>query len=292
MTNSHFTSHFTNKYQKDVALFHETAGHPIEYVPTVIPLERSINRTIWTVEELVEYLHASCDNSEEFNQSYLALLSGMNKAYDKSASQEFPKTEKERIIAQSDALGDANYFINGTANEMGVDLEPVHDKIQEANMSKFYQNEDGTYYAKFREDGKILKSPNFYPPEEGIKAEIEEQLKGKMTYDTYSSPLDVSKFIAKFAPELKELRNKNDKVTVTTSYTHQNVTVEVTLYNGSRKSVAVQFKDLYDMLSDIHVEPTWEIVDKYFTSGQFDAYKDTLTFQSVLITHKTPKIID
>lgn len=288
MTNSHFT----NKYQKDVALFHETAGHPIEYVPTVIPLERSINRTIWTAEELVEYLHASCSNLEEFEQAYSSLLEGINKAFIKSASQEFPKTEKERIVAQSDALGDTNYFVNGTADEMGVDLEPIHDEIQKANMSKFYRKEDGTYYAKFREDGKILKAPTFAPPEEGIKAEIEEQLKGTEIHDSHSLSLDVSELVSRFAPELVELRNKHDRVLTKVSHINQNVIVELTLHNGSRKSVAISFKDLYKILPEVHVEPTWEIVAKYFTSGQFDAYKDVITFQSILIVHKNPKNID
>lgn len=200
---------FTNKYQNDVALFHETAGHPIEYTPTVISQERSINRTIWTAEELVEYLHASCSNIEEFNEAYLTLLAGMNKAYAKSESQEFPKTEKERIVAQSDALGDANYFINGTFDEMGVDGEKIHNEIQKANMSKFYQKEDGTYYAKFREDGKILKAPSFTPPEEGIKAEIERQMSNITLVENLMFSFEYSEFMDRlgFDPMTDQLVN-------------------------------------------------------------------------------------
>lgn len=174
MTNT--INHFTNKYQNDVALFHQIAGHPIEYSPAIIDPKRSLNRTIWTGEELVEYLHASSSNQEEFHQMYLDFLDGLNAAFDKSSKQPFPSTELDRLSAQSDALGDANYFIHGTFDEMGVDGEKIHDQIQKANMSKFYQNEDGSYYAEFREDGKILKSPDFNPPEEDIQTEIVRQI--------------------------------------------------------------------------------------------------------------------
>lgn len=64
-----------------------------------------------------------------------------------------------------DALGDLTYVIYGMAIEMGVNLDSVLEEIQRSNMSKL--GEDGKPI--FREDGKVLKGPNFSPPNlEGV----------------------------------------------------------------------------------------------------------------------------
>jgi predicted HAD superfamily Cof-like phosphohydrolase len=56
-----------------------------------------------------------------------------------------------------DALGDILYLVYGSAVSMGVDLEPFIREIHRSNMTKT----DGVV----RGDGKILKGPNYSPPD-------------------------------------------------------------------------------------------------------------------------------
>jgi predicted HAD superfamily Cof-like phosphohydrolase len=62
----------------------------------------------------------------------------------------------------ADALGDQLYILCGTILKHGLQhkIEEVFDEIQRSNMSKL--GEDGKPI--FREDGKILKGPNYSKP--------------------------------------------------------------------------------------------------------------------------------
>jgi predicted HAD superfamily Cof-like phosphohydrolase len=66
------------------------------------------------------------------------------------------------IVGIADALGDQLYILYGTILKHGLQhkIEEVFDEIQRSNMSKL--GEDGKPI--FREDGKILKGPNYTPP--------------------------------------------------------------------------------------------------------------------------------
>jgi predicted HAD superfamily Cof-like phosphohydrolase len=66
-------------------------------------------------------------------------------------------TDKERIIKLADALGDMVYVIFGTAICWGIDLASVLDAIHTSNMTKSLEN--------LRADGKVLKGPEYQPPE-------------------------------------------------------------------------------------------------------------------------------
>lgn len=167
---------FTNSLQNHVKDFHLAFNHPVSSKPTPMSLERAINRSVWTTEEIVEYLASSVSTKEEFSHAYYEFLQGVQKAYMKSLNGEFPQTDEDKVVAQADALTDASYFINGSFVEIGVDAEPVFNIVQGANMSKLFVAEDGTKYAKYREDGKIQKSEFFYQPEQFIKEEILKQI--------------------------------------------------------------------------------------------------------------------
>ena len=52
------------------------------------------------------------------------------------------------------------YVIFGMAIESGMDLDSVLAEVQASNLSKLMP--DGS--VKLREDGKVLKGPNFFPP--------------------------------------------------------------------------------------------------------------------------------
>lgn len=73
--------------------------------------------------------------------------------------------EANNIVDQADALADALYFLLGTADDMGIDLEPIFDIVHKCNMNKL--GPDGKPI--HREDGKILKPEGWTGPEEEIK---------------------------------------------------------------------------------------------------------------------------
>lgn len=66
------------------------------------------------------------------------------------------------MIEVADALGDMLYILCGTIIEHGMQykIEEVFEEIQKSNMSKL--NIDGKPI--FREDGKVLKGPNYFKP--------------------------------------------------------------------------------------------------------------------------------
>ncbi len=66
------------------------------------------------------------------------------------------------IVEIADALGDMLYILCGTILEHGLQhkIEAVFDEIQRSNMSKL--GEDGKPI--YREDGKVMKGPNYFKP--------------------------------------------------------------------------------------------------------------------------------
>jgi predicted HAD superfamily Cof-like phosphohydrolase len=60
----------------------------------------------------------------------------------------------------ADALGDLDYVIAGTATEMGIPHDAIVAEIHRSNMSKL--GSDGKPI--LRDDGKVLKGPNYTPP--------------------------------------------------------------------------------------------------------------------------------
>lgn len=60
----------------------------------------------------------------------------------------------------ADAFGDILVVTIGTALTFGLDIEEIMRRIHTSNMSKL--GEDGKPI--YREDGKVLKGPNYEPP--------------------------------------------------------------------------------------------------------------------------------
>lgn len=65
--------------------------------------------------------------------------------------------DKKKIAKE---LADLLYVVYGTAATFGIDIDRVFDEVHQSNMSKL--GEDGK--PVYREDGKILKGPNYQPP--------------------------------------------------------------------------------------------------------------------------------
>lgn len=66
------------------------------------------------------------------------------------------------LVEIADALGDKMYILFGTILKHGLQykIEDIFDEIQRSNMSKL----DDSGQPIFREDGKILKSKNYFKP--------------------------------------------------------------------------------------------------------------------------------
>lgn len=67
------------------------------------------------------------------------------------------------MVEVADALGDLMYILFGTIMKHGMQhkIVEVFEEIQRSNMSKL--GEDGKPI--YREDGKVLKGPNYFKPD-------------------------------------------------------------------------------------------------------------------------------
>ena len=67
------------------------------------------------------------------------------------------------LVEVADALGDMLYILCGTIIEHGLQykIEEVFEEIQRSNMSKLGADGEPIY----REDGKVLKGPNYFKPD-------------------------------------------------------------------------------------------------------------------------------
>lgn len=69
--------------------------------------------------------------------------------------------ENKDIVEVADALVDILYVTYGAAHSFGIPIETCFNIVQASNMSKL--GEDGKPI--YREDGKIMKGPNYTPPD-------------------------------------------------------------------------------------------------------------------------------
>lgn len=116
-----------NKMQQQVQEWHRKFGVPVADRPVFIEGNRRALRVRLIQEELDE-LDVACVRGD--------------------------------LVEVADALADLLYVTFGTAAEFGLDMEPIFDEVQRSNMSKLFP--DGL--AHHRDDGKVLKGPNFKPP--------------------------------------------------------------------------------------------------------------------------------
>lgn len=77
--------------------------------------------------------------------------------------------ENNDLVEVADALGDMLYILCGTILEHGMQhkIQEVFEEIQRSNMSKLGADGKPIY----REDGKVLKGPNYFKP--SIKSILE-----------------------------------------------------------------------------------------------------------------------
>ncbi|SDS04161.1 nucleoside triphosphate pyrophosphohydrolase family protein [Gramella sp. MAR_2010_147] len=81
----------------------------------------------------------------------------------KEENEEYLDAANNDDLAEvADALGDMLYILCGTIIEHGMQykIEEIFEEIQSSNMSKLGADGKPIY----REDGKVLKGPNYFKP--------------------------------------------------------------------------------------------------------------------------------
>jgi predicted HAD superfamily Cof-like phosphohydrolase len=112
-----------------VGRFHQAFGLPLASGPTIdIPPKLTKLRVDLLVEEVGEFADA---------------------------------TTARDIVAIADALADIVYVAYGAAVTYGIDLDAALREVHRSNMSKLDEQDEPIY----REDGKVLKSARYTPPD-------------------------------------------------------------------------------------------------------------------------------
>lgn len=139
---------------KHVREFHLAFGCPNPSKPTVPSDERLRLRLKLIAEEFIELLQAcgadgfdTDDIQNAIDTSLLDLHEGVD------------------MVKVADALADIDYVVEGMRLELGIDGEPIAAEVHRSNCSKIG--------AERRPDGKILKGPNYSPPD--IEGELRKQ---------------------------------------------------------------------------------------------------------------------
>lgn len=123
-------------WQKDVVEFHEAFGVLISGIPTI-------------PEEKVQRLRETLEKEEH--------------------RELIESNEKRDLCGIADAIVDLIYVLIGRAVSYGIDLRPIWDAVQAANMAKL--GPDGKPIR--RADGKVIKPDGWKPPD--IQALLMEQ---------------------------------------------------------------------------------------------------------------------
>lgn len=129
-----------------VRQFHEVYGLPIQHDEPDVDRERVHMRMRLIYEEVSELTGAVYgDKARRILEETISSL---------------PDDGTRDTIETADALADLIYVIYGMALECGISLPAVLREVQASNLSKL----DGEGKPIYREDGKVLKGDNFFPP--------------------------------------------------------------------------------------------------------------------------------
>lgn len=101
--------------------------------------------------------------AEETSELFAAVYGPLAGTAIAKAAANPPDQEERDIVETADALADLVYVVYGMALEIGVDLDAVLSEVHSSNLSKLMP--DGS--VRRRDDGKILKGPDFREPDIG-----------------------------------------------------------------------------------------------------------------------------
>lgn len=130
-----------------VRMFHEAFG---------LPSNHGTKNGLWNKESRLLRFKLI---AEEFIE--LAEALGIDFAINESELHINEVQDEYDVVETADALGDIEYLVHGSYVQFGIDGPAVFDEIHRSNMSKL--GEDGKPI--FREDGKVLKGPNYFKPD-------------------------------------------------------------------------------------------------------------------------------
>lgn len=130
--------------------FHATFGAPINDGPATLDIgDRLHLRMSLIAEEFAELVDAVYGNraGDQVRHGFTQARSLDDGTRD--------------LIETADALGDLEYVLHGMGLETGIPIDAIVTEIHRSNLSKL--RADGR--PVLRADGKILKGPNFEPPQ-------------------------------------------------------------------------------------------------------------------------------
>ena len=135
-----------NKFIEALKEFHEKFGHPTgtDARDTAEFLKRLELRM-----KLIE---------EEASEFYNAAVGCVS-----MAKTDRPEAQRRFMVEMIDGITDLLVVVVGTAVTFGIPLATAFERVHLSNMSKL--GEDGRPI--YRDDGKILKGPGFFPPRLG-----------------------------------------------------------------------------------------------------------------------------
>ena len=113
-----------------VGEFMETFGQEVKTKPE-LPNEETVALRVDLIEEELKELMAALYRDEEVD-----------------------------LVEVADALTDILYVTYGAGHAFGINLDKCFEEVQASNMSKLGTDGKPIY----REDGKVLKGPNFFEP--------------------------------------------------------------------------------------------------------------------------------
>ena len=131
-----------NEHQNMVRRFHEVYKLPHADKPTSAIVRRALRCNL-IYEELQELGEALACTRHWDSGNFIEGFGNVN------------------MVEAADAIADLMYVVLGTAVELGINIEPIFEEVHRSNMSKL----DEAGQPIFREDGKILKGPNYSPPD-------------------------------------------------------------------------------------------------------------------------------
>lgn len=112
----------------------------------------TIAKTDWTFDDLaLRYRLIFTEEGHELGEEFYEIMDTLELA------EEVTVEMKKRFTKE---LCDLLYVIYGTGVALGIDLNKAFDQVHRSNMSKL--GDDGKPIV--REDGKILKGPNYWEP--------------------------------------------------------------------------------------------------------------------------------
>jgi predicted HAD superfamily Cof-like phosphohydrolase len=151
--------------QYDVREFMETFGQEVPVKPTLPDEKTRVLRARLIYEEAMETVRAlGCD-----------LVARGHDGEDVSASFSIEAGDHPvDMVGIADGCADILVVTHGCALACGIDIYPVFNEVHRSNMSKLWTNEEtGEKEVRKREDGKVLKSPDYSPAD--VKGELFKQ---------------------------------------------------------------------------------------------------------------------